>query len=136
MKVTNAADPISPISLVTSDDLKTLVLTDGAKRIHETLGDQFRKVQAQAPQCLGNFSKIVGKAGADLSNLNKITVSGGSIGLLAMESKLARTRIVAQTQGLLENRAQCTTSKADAKKISEELSTVLNVPFEKLNEIE
>lgn len=137
MKVTNNAssDSISQISVI-SDDLKTLVLMDGAKRIHETLGDQFRKVQSQAPQCLGKFSKIVGETGNDLNRLAALTVTGASIGHLKVGSEVARNRIEKQTQALLGNRAQCTTSQADAKKISDELSAVLNVPFDKLKEIE
>lgn len=120
--VVRTKEPISPEHLIP--------LAKEANDIHETLGEQFRKVNKVAPHCLGAFSRNeVNAVDKHLITLHNIAATG-DIAHLQYVSKAAQRSLEKGTTNLLKNQTQCTLNYEQALAKSRELSELLDVPFE------
>lgn len=106
------------------------VLMKEVQDIHKKLGQQFQRVNGAAPQCLGNFSQIVGTASGDLVKLSNMSLRGESRQNLQIVSTNMQKRIERGTEDILMKTEECKMSRAESNLLSRELSKMLAVPFE------
>ncbi|MBX9839854.1 MAG: hypothetical protein K2X69_16240 [Silvanigrellaceae bacterium] len=127
MKIANIDPTPNPVAPVRSEeeDLMKEVNHD----IHKKLGQQFQRVNRAAPQCLGNFSQILGSTSRDLLKLSNMSLQGESRQNLQIVSAYVQKRIERETEAILMKTHECNTTREEARLLSKELSKDLGVPL-------
>lgn len=126
MKINSGSTP-NPVAPVQSEQEN---LRKEVQDIHKKLGQQFQRVNRAVPQCLGNFSQIVGATSGDLVKLSNMSLRGESRQNLQIVSADAQKRIERGTEAILMETHKCKMSREESKLLSKELSMDLDVPFE------
>ncbi|MDP1607878.1 MAG: hypothetical protein Q8L98_01030 [Chlamydiales bacterium] len=127
MKITNTdptSNPVAPVRSEKEDLMKE------SNEIHKKLGQQFQRVNRTAPQCLGNFSQILGSTSRDMLKLSNMSLQGESKQNLQIISAGVQKRIERGTEDILMKTEECKMSRAESNLLSRELSKMLDVPFE------